>query len=388
MTRLQAFDNARRIVVKVGSGVLTGEHGLNLARVAALAAQMARLVKDGRQVVLVTSGAVASGQAKMGLKRDQLRSVPAKQAAAALGQSGLMRAYEEAFAVHGINVAQVLLTGSDLNIRERYNNVHNTFTTLLEWGVVPIVNENDTVATQEIQLGDNDNLAAMLTILLHADLMINLTNVNGIMDADPRENPQARRIPRVAKVDAGLLKAASAQPGAVGRGGILSKVVAAEKAACGGVPAIVADGTDDRVIDRLVQGEDLGTLFTPHGSRLTGRKHWIAFTAEHDGAVVVDAGAVAPIVQKGKSLLAVGIVEVRGRFEAQAAIRVLGPDDLVLGVGLSNYPSEVIERIKGLRASDIGKFKDVAGSEVVIHRDNLAVFSGDEEESLACLLRN
>lgn len=262
MTRSQIFDNARRIVIKVGSGVLTDEHGLDLARVAGLADQVARLAQSGRQLVLVTSGAVASGQAKLGLKRDQLRSVPAKQAAAALGQSGLMRAYEEAFAAHGVNVAQVLLTGSDLNNRERYNNIHNTLSTLLEWRVVPIVNENDTVATQEIQLGDNDNLAAMLTILLHADLMINLTNVSGIMDADPRVNPKAKRIPVVEKVDAGLLQAASAQPGAVGRGGILSKVVAAERPPAG-VPAIVANGTEEAIIDRLARGEDLGTLFTP-----------------------------------------------------------------------------------------------------------------------------
>lgn len=388
MNRAQVFENARKVVVKIGSGVLTGSHGLNLERVVELAGQIARLAKAGRQVVLVSSGAVASGQAKMGLKRDQLRSVRAKQAAAALGQSGLMRAYEEAFAAHGINVAQVLLTNADLTNRDRYNNVHNTFETLLEWGVVPVVNENDTVTTDEIKLGDNDNLASMLTILLQADLLVNLTNVNGVMDDDPRANPDAKRIALVKQVDSALLKAASAQPGAVGRGGILSKVVAAEKVACGGVPAIVANGMMDGVIDRLAQGEDLGTLFTPLGERLPGRKHWIAFTAKHDGAVVVDAGAVRAICEQGKSLLAVGIQAVRGSFDAHGAIRVIGSDQEVLGVGLSNYSSIDIERIKGMRASQIKELGDINGSEVVIHRDDLAVFSRKDEESLACLLKN
>jgi glutamate 5-kinase len=384
--RRELFAKVNRLVIKVGSGVLTNRAGLDHHQVRVLADQISRLVESGRQVVLVSSGAIASGRAALGLSASRLRSVPQKQAAAALGQSGLIQAYEEAFAPHGRKVAQVLLTASDLEDRRRYNNIHNTFTTLLEWGVVPVVNENDTVAVEEIKLGDNDNLAAMLTALLQADLMINLTNVDGLLDDDPRNNPQAQRIPVVDKVEPALIRAASSQPGAVGRGGVLSKVLAAEKTACAGIPALVANGLIDDVLDRLFAGQDLGTLFTTHGQRLTGRKHWIAFTAASHGLVVIDEGAVRPIVEKGKSLLAAGIREVRGPFEAGDAIRVLGPGELVLGVGLTNYSSAELEKIKGLRSDYFEQILGRKDSDEVIHRDNFAVFSLDEEESLACLL--
>ena len=384
--RAAIFSRAARLVIKVGSGVLTDADGLDRRRVDLLADSIARLHAAGRQVVLVSSGAIASGRAKLGLSAEQLRTVPQKQAAAALGQSGLMRAYEEAFARGGLKAAQVLLTASDLEDRRRYNNIHNTFTTLLEWGVVPVVNENDTVAVEEIKLGDNDNLAAMLSTLLQADLMINLTNVDGVLDDDPRANPDARRIPVVDRVQPGLIRAASSQPGAVGRGGVLSKVLAAEKTACAGIPAVVANGLIDDILDRLFAGQDLGTLFTPHGRRLTGRKYWIAFTAAGGGWVAMDEGAVRPIVEQGKSLLAAGIREVHGPFEAGDAIRVLGPGEVVLGVGLTNYSSADLELIKGLRSEYFEQILGRKDSDVVIHRDNFAVFSLDEEESLACLL--
>lgn len=387
MNRSDIIASARKVVIKVGSGVLTSAEGLDHRRVDVLSGQISRLARGGRQVVLVSSGAVASGRAKAGLVNGHM-SIPQKQAAAALGQSGLMQAYEEAFREHGIKVAQVLLTSTDLTERDRYLNARNTLFTLLEWGVIPIVNENDTVAVDEIKLGDNDNLAAMLTNLLGADLLINLTNVDGILDDDPRVNPRAQLIQVVEKVDAELLRAASAQPGAVGRGGILTKVQAAEKVARCGTPTIVANGLSEGILDRLVQGEQLGTLFLPHGAQLSRRKHWIAFTAEAKGEVLVDQGAVKPLREGGKSLLAAGVRQVTGPFEAGAAVRVLGPDGAVLGIGLSNYSSNDLEKIKGLRSSEIEKCLGHKDFDEVIHRDNLAVFTGDEEESLACLLRN
>lgn len=389
LNRAELIAESRRVVVKVGSGVLTTPgQGLDWGRVRLLAGQLARLAVEGRQVLLVSSGAVASGRAKAGLPLDHDLSLNEKQAVAALGQAGLMQAYEDAFADHNKKVAQVLLTAADLRSRPRFVNARSTLYTLLDWGVIPIVNENDTVSVAEIKLGDNDNLAAMLTNLLGAELMINLTNVDGILDADPRQNPQAKRIPVVEKVDAELLKAASAQPGAVGLGGILSKVRAADKVARCGAHTIVANGLRDDILDRLSAGDDLGTLFLPRSSRLTSRKHWIAFAAEGHGEVVVDEGAVRPLVERGKSLLAAGVREVRGDFNPGSAVKVLGPGDCILGVGLCNYSSGELRNVMGLRSEQIAQRLERNQADEVIHRDNLVVFDLDEEESVACLLNN
>lgn len=387
MNRAELIAGSRRVVVKVGSGVLTTQgQGLDRDRVRTLAGQLARLNTGGRQVLLVSSGAVASGRAKAGLPVDHELSLNEKQAVAALGQAGLMQAYEEAFAEHDIKVAQVLLTAADLRSRPRFINARSTLYTLLDWGVIPIVNENDTVSVAEIKLGDNDNLAAMLTNLLGAELMINLTNVDGVLDADPRLNPEAQRIPVVEKVDAELLRAASAQPGAVGLGGILSKVRAADKVARCGAHTIVANGLKNDILDRLTAGEDLGTLFLPRLTPLTSRKHWIAFAAAGGGEVVVDEGAVRPLVEKGKSLLAAGVREVRGEFKPGSAVKVLGPGDCILGVGLCNYASDDLRSVMGLRSDQILRRLGRDHADEVIHRDNLVVFDLDEEESVACLL--
>ncbi len=387
MTRKELMDSCRRVVVKIGSGVLTGARGLDRHRVGLIADQVSRLMAGGRQVLVVSSGAVASGRAKAGLNITP-RTLPEKQACAALGQAGLVQAYEQAFAAHGLDVAQVLLTAADLTHRHRYENARNTLFTLLDWGVVPVLNENDTVSVDEIKLGDNDNLAAMITNLLGAELMINLTNVDGIMDADPRVEPGARRIPVVERVSAELLRAASAQPGAVGLGGILSKVRAADKVARCGAHTIVANGLDDAVLDRLAAGEELGTLFLPRTAPLKSRKHWIAFTAAQGGELLVDEGAVKPLTEGGKSLLAAGVREVRGDFESGGAVRVLGPGECILGVGISNYSSAELEAVKGLRSGEIRKRLGAGAPDEVIHRDNLVVFGLDEEESVACLLNS
>ena len=385
MNRAEVIKDNGRVVVKVGSGVLTGPHGLDTGRVADLAGQISRLRSHSRQVVLVSSGAISCGAAHLrpGFAPS---SIPEKQAAAAMGQARLMQAYEDAFAPHGIKVAQVLLTGGDLRRRKRYLNARNTLITLLSWGVLPIINENDTVAVAEIKLGDNDNLAATLTNLLGVGLLINLTNVNGIMDADPRDNPQAQRIPLVKKVTPELLKAANSQPGAVGRGGILSKVKAADKAGRCGAYTIVANGAQPGILDLLSAGEDWGTLFLPRTERLTRRKAWIAFDSEAAGDVVVDEGAVRPLCEGGKSLLAAGIRQVRGDFLGGAAVRVVGPGEVVLGVGLTNYSSGELEVIKGLRSQEIESRLGYKDYDEVIHRDNMVVFDLEDEESVACLL--
>ena len=324
MNRAEIITASQRVVIKVGSGVLTGPQGLHTARVTELAGQIARFRASGRKVLLVSSGAVASGAAKVS-PGFAPSSIPEKQAAAALGQARLMQVYEEAFEPHGVKVAQVLLTGADLHRRQRYLNARHTLSTLLGWGVLPIINENDTVAVAEIKLGDNDNLAATLTNLLGADLLINLTNVEGVLEDDPRTNPEAQCIRLVERVTPELLRTASSQPGAVGRGGIASKVRAAEKAARCGAATIVANGTIDGILDLLAAGHERGTLFLPHADPLTRRKAWIAFDSEPGGELVVDEGAVRPLCEKGKSLLAAGVRAVRGTFAAGAAVRVLGP---------------------------------------------------------------
>lgn len=385
LDRAEIIKSCRRLVVKVGSAVLAGPEGLNRRRVRLLADQVARLAGGERQVLMVSSGAVATGRAKKGLLGVKL-STAQKQAAAALGQAGLMQAYEEAFATHKRQVAQVLLTANDLRERTRYENARNTLSTLLEWGVVPIVNENDTVAVEAIKLGDNDNLAAMLTNLLGAELLIVLTNVDGIMDADPRVNPEAKRIPVLERVEADLLKTASSQPGSVGLGGVISKIRAADKVARCGAHTIVANGEVDDILDRLAQGDDLGTLFLPHHRTLSSRKHWIAFAASQGGEVVVDEGAVRPLLEGGKSLLAAGVRQVRGDFAAGQAVKVLGPGEAVLGVGLSAYSSDDLRKIMGLRSHQIAACLGYKDSDEVIHRDNLVVFDLEEEEEVACLL--
>jgi glutamate 5-kinase len=367
--------------------VLTSAEGLDHRRVDVLAGQISRLAQGGRQVVLVSSGAVASGRAKAGLSRGP-RTLPEKQAAAALGQAGLVQAYEDAFDRHGRKVAQILLTADDLIHRQRYENARNTFYTLLDWDVIPIVNENDSVSVAGLALGDNDNLAAMLTNLLGAELMINLTNVDGVMDSDPRTNPQAKRLPLVEQVTAGLLRTTSSQPGAMGMGGIFSKVRAADKVARCGAYTIVANGYLDDILDRLQANEDLGTLFLPRPMPLRSRKHWIAFTAAQGGEVVVDEGAVRPLTEGGKSLLAAGVREVRGPFSAGDAVRVLGPGDCILGIGLTSYSSQELEKVKGLRSDQIAGSAHSREAAEVIHRDNLVVFGLEEEESVACLLNN
>jgi glutamate 5-kinase len=370
----------RRLVVKVGSAVLADTQGLCRRRVHLLASQLAALKADGCQLALVTSGAVASGRAKIEALRGAARlSMPQKQAAAALGQAGLMHTYEEALEVHGVMAAQVLLTAQDLRSRERYRNVSNTLNTLLEWGALPIINENDSVSTQEIKLGDNDNLAALLTNLLGADLLINLTNVDGLLDGDPALNPEARLIPLVEKVESSHLQYAGLSPNAYGAGGILSKIRAAEQAGLCGAYTVIANGGKEGILSRIMAGEEEGTLFMPNSRHYPRRKHWIAFAARRSGEIVVDPGARSALLVSGKSLLAAGVREVRGEFQAGDALRVLDQEHKLIAVGLSNYDHQELRLIKGLRSRQIAGTLGRQDVPEVIHRDNLVILSEQNE---------
>jgi glutamate 5-kinase len=371
------IERVRRLVVKVGSNVLTAPGGLNLKVMRELARQICALMDRGLEVILVSSGAMASGVKKIGLERrpDEL---PRRQAVAAVGQAGLIMEYEKVFECHGRKVAQILLTSEDLTSRKRYLNARNTLNTLLEWTIVPIINENDTVSVEEIRLGDNDNLAAMIALLMDADLLISLSDIDGLFTKDPRTHADAELIPVVAVITKGTEKAAGSIPGPLGTGGMMSKLAAARKVNSAGLPMVIAKGDKPDILTRLLDGEPHGTYFVPRREKLTRRKCWIAFSLKPKGSLAVDAGAKAALTRRGKSLLASGIVGVRGEFAVGAAVEFLGPEGEPFGVGLVNYSAADIRRVMGLKSQHIGQVLGHKPYDEVIHRDNLVITALDE----------
>ena len=370
--RASIFYNARRVVVKVGSNVLTEDHGLNLKAIRSISRQICRLIDGGIEIILISSGAMASGIRKVGLDK-RPDEIPKRQAIAAVGQAGLIMEYEKAFARYHKKVAQILLTGDDLNNRKRYLNARNTLCMLLSWQVVPIINENDTVMIEEIQFGDNDNLAAMITLLMDADILVNLTDIDGLYTKDPRTNPDADFIPMVSTIGEDIKKIAGDIPGALGTGGMLSKINAAKKVTAAGVPMVIANGGRPDVLKKLFSGKDVGTFFTPKKKKLKSRKCWIAFTLKPKGVIRIDDGAAAAILNRGKSLLPSGIVGVEGEFSVGAPVEFRKTDDETLGTGLVNYSSTDIRKIMGLKSSQIKNCLGHKPYDDVIHRDNLAV---------------
>jgi len=371
------IESIRRVVVKVGSNVLTAPDGLNIKIMRELARQIGTLMDRGLEIILVSSGAMASGVKKIGLDRrpDEL---PRRQAVAAVGQAGLIMEYEKVFERHGRKVAQILLTSEDLTSRKRYLNARNTLNTLLEWKIVPIINENDTVSVEEIKLGDNDNLAAMISLLMDADLLISLSDIDGLFTKDPRTHADAQLIPVVAAITKGTEKAAGSIPGPLGTGGMLSKLAAARKVNSAGVPMVIAKGDKPGILTRLLDGEPHGTYFVPRREKLTRRKCWIAFSLKPRGSLTVDAGAKTALTLRGKSLLASGVVAVQGEFAVGAAVEFLGPEGEPLGVGLVNYSAADIRRVMGLRSQHIRQVLGHKSYDEVIHRDNLVITAMDE----------
>jgi glutamate 5-kinase len=361
----------KRAVVKVGSNVLAGPQGLRRERVKALGGEIAAVVAAGRQIVVVTSGAVAAGAARVGRRRT---GVEWRQAAAAVGQISLMAAYERVFGAHDRQVAQVLLTHADLSDRRRYLNARHTLRALLGMGIVPIVNENDTVAVEELQFGDNDNLSALTAALVEADLLVVLTDVAGLFERDPREYPDAPLV-EVARADDRLLaRAAGPTRSGVGTGGMASKIAAAEKAAAAGIPTIIADGTREgalaAVFDPAISS---GTLVLADGDPLARRKHWIAYTLKPAGTLTVDAGAERALAHGGRSLLPSGVRGVEGRFGVGDCVRCVGPDGREFARGLVNYAAAELEKICGAQTRDIERLLGFRSSDEVIHRDDLVV---------------
>jgi len=373
------FERARRVVVKVGSNVLTARQGLNISVMRSIAGQISRLMEGGREVILVSSGAMASGLKKIGLERrpDEL---PQRQAVAAVGQAGLIMEYEKAFERHRLKAAQILLTSEDLSSRKRYLNARNTLNTLLDWKIVPIINENDTVSVEEIRLGDNDNLAAMITLLMDADLLVILSDTDGLFTRDPRTEPDAELIPVVGVITKSTEKAAGSIPGPLGTGGMMSKINAARKVNSAGVPMVVAKGDKPDILVRLFGGEAHGTYFVPRRHKLTRRKCWIAFSLKPKGILTIDAGACTAVTRRGKSLLASGIIGVQGEFTVGAPVEFQAPGGAAVGVGLVNYGAADIRRIMGLRSQHISQVLGHKPYDEVIHRDNLVITVEDGGE--------
>ncbi|MEA3280317.1 MAG: glutamate 5-kinase [Thermodesulfobacteriota bacterium] len=370
--RESCFDCARRIVVKIGSGVLTENNRLNLKVVRSISRQICCLIDGVMEVVLVSSGAMASGIGKVGLSK-RPDEIPKRQAIAAVGQAGLIMEYEKAFAGYGKKVAQILLTSEDLSNRKRYLNARNTLSTLLAWQIVPIINENDTIAVEEIKFGDNDNLAAMITMLMDADILINLTDIDGLYNKDPRGNPDAELIPVVSIIKKSIEKLASDIPGALGTGGMITKINAAKKLTAAGIPMVIAGGAKPDILKKIFSGKEYGTFFVPKKKKLAGRKCWIAYSLKPRGVIKIDSGAAAAVLKKGKSLLPGGIIGVEGEFSVGAPVEFKKDNNRTLGTGLVNYSAADIRKIMGLRSSKIKECLGYKPYDEVIHRDNLAI---------------
>ena len=361
---------AKTLVIKVGSSVLAAADGtLNHDRLRALAEQIHRIRQTGRRVALVSSGAIAAGIGRLGL-RHRPTDLPQLQAAAAVGQSCLVDGYEACFRRHGYHTAQILLTAEDFDNRGRYLNARNTLLTLFAWNCVPIINENDTVSVAEIRFSDNDHLAAMVTNLLQAQLLVMLTSVDGLYAGDPSSG-SAEPLKTVTAIDDSIVRLAGDGQTPLGTGGMASKLRAARLVTSAGEAVIVANGKKDGILDAILAGEDIGTLFLPHGGVLRARQRWIGLTAQPRGKIVVDAGARRAVLERGSSLLAIGIVDAEGSFAKGDIVAIVDDEHREFARGLTNYAVTDVRRIKGLRTPDIVRLLGPATYGEVVHRDNL-----------------
>lgn len=367
------IQNAKRLVIKVGSSLVTNDgRGLDHAAIAKWADQIARLRQMGKEVVLVSSGAIAEGMLRLGFEK-RPTGIDKLQACAAVGQMGLAHIYETSFQAHGLRTAQVLLTHADLAHRERYLNARSALFTLLRLGVVPIINENDTVVTDEIKFGDNDTLGALVANLIEGDALIILTDQKGLYTADPRKNPDAVFVHSAKAGDLALETMAGGAGSSIGRGGMLTKILAAKRAASSGAHTVIAWGREDDVLTRLANGELIGTQLTAQTGQLTARKQWMADHLQTAGKVVLDAGAVQKVSDEGKSLLPIGVTEVHGDFSRGEVITCTDEYGRAIARGLTNYSSSDARRIIRRPSGDIESILGFIEEPELIHRDNLVL---------------
>jgi glutamate 5-kinase len=371
--RQEVIARAHVVVIKVGTNVLADATGrLDRHRIQSLADQLQRVRAGGRKVVLVTSGAIGAGVGKLGLGK-RPTDLSQLQACAAVGQSALMQLYQESLSPHGIHTAQILLTAGDFDNRARYLNTRNTIRTLFEYNALPIINENDTVSVAEIKFGDNDHLAAMVTNLLRAPLLVLLTNVDGLYSDDPRTNPDASLLAIVPNIDQSVTDLAATTTSSLGTGGMPSKLRAARLATAAGESVIMANGSVDGILDQVFAGESVGTLFLPHGQDVPAWKRWLGFTARTRGTLRVDAGAKRALIEQGKSLLPVGVIAVDGDFGKGDVVSIRDETGIEIARGLCNYSSEDASRLLGKNTEQIVNLLGSASYPELVHRDNLVV---------------
>ena len=367
------IQQAKRLIVKVGSSLVTNDgKGLDSAAIAMWAEQIAHLRTLGKEVVLVSSGAIAEGMQRLGFER-RPTGVHELQACAAVGQMGLAQIYETSFRAHQLGTAQVLLTHADLADRERYLNARSTLFTLLQFGVVPIINENDTVVTDEIKFGDNDTLGALVANLIEADALIILTDQRGLYTADPRRDPAAQFVHEAKAGDLALEAMAGGAGTGIGRGGMLTKILAAKRAATSGAHTVIAWGREERVLSRLASGEAIGTQLTAQTAQLTARKQWMADHLQTAGRVVLDNGAVQKLTAEGKSLLPIGVTEVAGEFGRGDVITCVDATGRAIARGISNYASSDARRIIRHSSAEILAILGFVEESELIHRDNMVL---------------
>lgn len=371
--RESILPHAKRLVIKIGSSILAARSaGLRLDHVQRLSREIVGIKQEDREIVLVSSGAIVAGIGKLGLT-SYPQTLPLKQAAASAGQSRLIHAYETCFQEAGEKIAQVLLTHEDLADRKRFLNARHTLTTLLQLGVIPIINENDAVSVDEIRFGDNDTLAAQVAHLVDADLCMMLSDVDGLFTADPRRDPKATLISQVTDITPEIERGAGTSQSQESRGGMVTKIQAAKLARQFGVPTLLLNGETPGLLPDVLAGSEGGTLFFSQGRKLPSRKHWIAYTLRAKGQLVLDAGAVTALTSRGKSLLPSGIVDVKGTFAAGDPVSCVDPDGKEFAKGLVNFSSDVVAVIKGRRTHEIAHEPGTHEYEEVIHRDNLAL---------------
>ena len=367
------IQKAKRLIVKVGSSLVTNDgKGLDSAAIANWAAQIAQLRLLGKEVVLVSSGAIAEGMQRLGFDK-RPTGIHELQACAAVGQMGLAQIYETSFRKHDLRTAQVLLTHADLADRERYLNARSTLFTLLRFGVVPIINENDTVVTDEIKFGDNDTLGALVANLIEGDALIILTDQKGLFSADPRRDPAAQFVREAKAGDPALEAMAGGAGSGIGRGGMLTKVLAAKRAATSGAHTVIAWGREDKVLTRLAAGEAIGTQLTAQTAQLTARKQWMADHLQTAGKVVLDAGAVQKLSAEGKSLLPIGVIALHGEFGRGDVITCVAEDGRAIARGITNYTSSETRRIMRRPSSEILSILGFVEEPELIHRDNMVL---------------
>lgn len=370
----ESLKNARRIVVKVGSSTITYANGKrNFQRIDLLARELSDLQNQGKEMILVSSGAVAVGVDRLGLEKKPAE-IPAKQACAAVGQGILMHTYEKLFADYGQTVAQVLLTRTEAIDRHRYTNCRNTFMELFERRVIPIVNENDVVALDDLKIGDNDNMSALVAGIIDADLVIILSDIDGLYTANPQTHPEATLVSVVPEITPAVEASAGGEGSARGTGGMATKIQAAKAATKSGIQLVIASGSERNAITRILRGEDLGTLFVSRENRLQFRKRWLAFGAKIAGSLVVDDGCAKAVRKAGGcSILPAGICEVRGDFPSGSTVSVVTRDGRELARGLARYSAQELELIKGCKSGDIERILGHKNFDEVIHRDDLVI---------------